>query len=217
MIIKANELPKYMEMHSVDKIPVEVVTTEVPECKELRQGKRTLAKRLIITSAEVGKFGGFYDATGKLKKMDAVRLSYVMYNSFKKSQCYLPPEWELEIPHADVGAKILAEYEDHSGNLEKKFREAYAKYNPEIKNKVREAAKLLREAEKLSEEHGIPFSSPSGGLLDGSCRGYYPQSLDAIYGELLEENPDIISDVTGVYRYDSEYGGAGWQSSAGTC
>lgn len=217
MIIKANELPKYMEMHNVDKIPVEVVTTEVPECKELRQGKRTLAKRLVITTAEVGKFGSYIGSDGKYKKMDAVRIHYAMYNSFKKSQCYLPPEWELEVLTGDLGSKMINELEEHGGNLEKKFREAFAKYNPEIREKVDTAAKLLREAEKLSEEHGIPFKSPKGGLLDSSCNGYFPQSFDSIYGDLLNENPDIVDDVTGVYRYDSEYGGSGWQSSHGTC
>ena len=72
MIIKANELSKYMEMHSVDKVPVEVVVTDVPECKELHQNKRTLAKRLIITNSHSGKFGGNY------ANKDAVRVSYVM-------------------------------------------------------------------------------------------------------------------------------------------
>jgi hypothetical protein len=210
MIIKANEIRKYMEIHSVDKIPVEVVNVELPENKELRQGARHFAKRLVITNAHAGQHGSFH----KHKGIEAVRLNYVIYNSFRKSECFVPVEWEFEVLAGDLGQKILDEFADHGGNLEKKFREAFEKINPEIQEKVAAASKLLKEAEKLSEQHGLPFR-PKGNLLDGSCHGYFPASFSSIYGDLLEENPDLVDDVTGVYRYEEN--GDGWQSSAGTC
>lgn len=211
MIIKANEINKYFEIHGVDKIPVEVVNTEVPECKELRQGARKLAKRLIITGAHTNQFGGRYGQ----KAIEAVRINYSMYNSFKKSQCLIPPDWEIDVLTNDLGVKMITEYNEHGGNLEQKFRDAFAKHNPEIQAKLEEAAKLISEAEKLSEDHGIPFQSPTGGLLDGSCHGYFPASFNSIYGDLLEESPDLVDQLTGVYRYEEN--GDGWQSSAGTC
>ncbi len=211
MIISANEIEKYMQIHNVDKIPVEVVNTDLPESKELRQGVRKLAKRLVITGAKTGRFGG--NRYNKTPGIDAVHVNYMIYNSFKKSQCYLPPHWELDVLTGEIGQKVLTELADHSGNLEQKFRDTYAKYNPEIQEKVAEAAKLLKEAEKISEEHGIPFY-PNVNLIDGMAQGYYPQSCDAIFGDLNEEDSDIITELTGVYRYnDSD----GWQSSAGSC
>lgn len=210
MKIKANEITKYLELHGVDKIPVEVVTTEIPECKELRQGKRSLAKRLIVTSARSGKFGGYGYGPNKKEGLDAVRLKYVMYNSFKKSECYVPPEWEFDVLTDEKGQKILSEYADHGNNLEKKFREAYAKYNPEIQAKMNEAGKLIAEAEKISEEHGIPFST---NLM--SDTGYMPASFESIYSELLQddESSEAIHELTGMYN--TEY--TGWQNSSTSC
>lgn len=132
MLIKAGEFKKYLVMHDADKIPVGVVNTEVPACKELNQ--------------------------------------------------------------------------KHGGNLEQKFRDAVAKHNPEIQERLRKASKLLAEAEQIAEEHGIPFS-PEPIICDGMVLGFVPQSFDSIYGELRNENPDLISKLTGVYI--SEY--SGWQ------
>lgn len=216
MILKAKEISKYMEIHSVDKVPVEVINTELPESKELRQSARKLAKRLVITHARTGNFGGgYFDANTKKRApgVEAVSMKYMMYNSFKKSECYLPAEWELEVLAGEVGEKILVELADHSGNLEQKFRDVYTKHIGSIQEKVSAAAKLLKEAEKLSEEHGIPFNNKES-LVDGSCQGYFPHSFDSIFGELMNEDSDVVNELTGVYQYD---GNTGWQSSAGTC
>jgi len=208
MIIKANELRKYMELHNVDKIPVEVVNTEIPECKELRQGARKLAKRLIIISAQNRSTPGY----GKKSPLEATYIHYVMYNSFKKSKCFIPPDWELEVLTGEVGEKILKEYADHGGNLEQKFRDAFAKHNPEIQAKIDQAAALLKEAEQISEKYGVPFY-PNADIVDGLAKGYYPESCDTIFGELLEES-DVVNDLTGVYKY-GDY--SGWQTSSGSC
>jgi len=213
MIIKANEIEKYMQLHNVDKVPVDVVNTDIPENKELRQGVRHLAKRLIITSA---RLGNFYNNNGYGRRNDgpeAVRLHYVMYNSFKKSQCYVPPEWEFDVLVGEVGEKVLAEFADHSGNLEQKFRDAFAKYNPEIQEKINAASDLLKAAEKISEDHGIPFY-PNAGIVGGMAHGYFPQSFDAIFGDLKEQDSDLVNELTGVYQYE-DY--TGWQSSANSC
>lgn len=209
MIIKANELTKYMQMHGIDKVPVEVVNTDLPECKELRQGARHLAKKLIILDAQVSKFGGNPYAKPKNYGIDAVRVNYVMYNSFKKSQCYLPVDWELDVLTGDAGEKVLKEYAEHSGNLEQKFRDAFNTYHPQIQEKLEAAAKLIDEAEKISEDNGIPFSSH---LM--SSTGYVPGSFDSMYQELMEEgDADVVHELTGMYN--TEY--TGWQTSSTNC
>ena len=203
MIIRASEIDKYMQIHNVDKIPVEVVNTSLPECKELNQSARTLAKRLVITGAQSRSRRG----------LEAVRISYVMYNSFKKSQCFIPAEWELEVLTGDLGSRILAEFADHGSNLEQKFRDTFAKYNPEIQEKVTEAAELLKQAVEISEQHGLPFY-PQASIVDGLAQGYFPKSFDAFFSELMQEDSDIVNELTGVYQYEEQ---TGWQSSAGTC
>lgn len=214
MIIKANELKKYMEMHNVDRVPVEVTVTAVPECKELGQTARTLAKRLIVTAARNGIFGGVGYGKNKKDGIEAVNLSYVMYNSFKKSKCYLPPEWEMTVLTGDAGEKILKEYADHGGNLEQKFRDTFAKYNPEIQEKLDAATKLVQEAEAIAEEHGIPFS-PNADLVGGMVQAYVPESYESIFSELknADDGAEVVGELTGVYY--NEY--AGWQNSSSNC
>lgn len=207
MVIKANEIEKYMALHNVDKIPVEVLNIDIEANKSLNQTARKLAKRLIITSAHADKFG-------YKPKVDAVQLRYVMYNSFKKSTCYVPPGFELDVLDAELGKKMLAEFADHGGNLEQKFRDAFAKHNPEIQDKLNEANKLIAEAEALSEKHGIPFSPPNG-FMDNMPTAFVPQSFSNIFGDLLndDEGSEVIGDVTDVYN--TEY--TGWQNSSSSC
>jgi len=207
MIIKANEIVKYMEMHNVDKVPVEVVNTDVPESKELGQGIRHLAKRLIITGAFARRFDG-----RRNEGAEAVRISYVMYNSFKKSQCYVPPQWEFDVLAGEVGTKILKEFAEHGGNLEQVFRNTFAEHNPEIQAKLAEAAKLIKDAENIAEEHGIPFS-PEANIMQGMPTGYVPESFESIFGELKQEDSEVIYELT--HTYNHEY--TGWQNSSTSC
>ena len=76
---------------------------------------------------------------------------------------------------------------------------------------------MLEEAEKLSEEHGIPFY-PEKSIINGMAQGYMPQSFDSIYGELVndDETSDMVSELTGVYKHNTDdY--SGWQSSSNNC
>lgn len=218
MIIKANEINKYMQLHNVDKVPVEVLITDIPECKQLHQGARKLAKRLVITSAyevsEPWRGRNNMSSVSAAAIPESVRIDYVMYSSFKKSRCSIPAEWEFEVLIGDVGQRILAEFADHGGNLEQKFRSVFAKHNPDIQEKINQAAKLIKEAEDIAEQHGIPFA-PEANLMQGMPTGYVPVSFDAIFGDLREDDDanEVINELTGVYC--GEY--AGWQNSSSNC
>lgn len=90
--------------------------------------------------------------------------------------------------------------------LEREFEETFNKVHPEILAKMKQADKLFGEAEKLSEEYGIPFR---GGPFNMS---YIPESLNKKWDKLIKEHEyghDFISDLTGAYggEYD------GWQTS----
>ena len=203
MIIKASEIKKYMELHNVDKVPVEVVNTEVPAFKPLRQSARTLAKRLVVTAAHPGNFGYGRD------KVESVQISYAMYNSFKKSRCYISPDFEVDVLTGADGQKILNEFAEHGNGLEKKFRETFAEIHPQIQAKIKAAAQLVNEAEELSEKHGIPFRPQTA--VAGHAMSYIPDSFEAIYGDLKQDDDvySAITDLTGAYG--DEY--SGWQSS----
>jgi len=87
--------------------------------------------------------------------------------------------------------------------LEREFRTKAGEVLSEIYRKVSASAKLLEEAVKLSEEHGIPFSSSVSFL----GQSYFPTSFESKY-------PDVSSDIVyAITEASSEYGGAGWEHS----
>lgn len=91
--------------------------------------------------------------------------------------------------------------------LEQDFSDLYEKISPQIQEKMTAAAKLIDEAQKLSEEHGIPFRPETHIMW---CRpSYIPRSLKEKFPEL---DSDFISDATDAWggRYP------GWQYSQ-TC
>lgn len=211
MIIRADEVQKFLTMHNINKVPVEVINVELAGIKEVNQGPRSFAKKIIITNVEIGMYGGV--PWKKIAGIECAKIYYIIYNSFKKSSCYVPIDYQFNILVGDAGNKILTEYANHSGNLEQKFRDACNKYNPEIQEKVELACKLLKEAENISEEYGVPFNN-NHTLLGGLAKGYFPQSFDAIFGELRKDDEEIIYNLTNVYQFEDQIG---WQSSAGTC
>lgn len=89
--------------------------------------------------------------------------------------------------------------------LEVEFRAAVDEVSEMIQSKLNMAATLIAEAEKISEETGVPFSasvSPLG-------QSYFPASFSKKYGKL---GHDFVTDLTGAWtEYWSE--GAGWQHS----
>jgi uncharacterized protein (DUF302 family) len=89
-------------------------------------------------------------------------------------------------------------------DLEKEFERVFDEVHPQIQDKLAQAAKLIREAEALSEKHGIPFRPKEEIMF---CRpSYLPDSLN-------EKFPDLDSEfwnaVTDAWAYDYQ----GWQQS----
>lgn len=86
--------------------------------------------------------------------------------------------------------------------LEQEFCSVVDSHLDEIKAKVDEASKVLKEATKLSEKYGIPFYSH----ISPIGQSYNPSSFSKKFPGLDE---DIVSDLTASH---SEY--SGWQHSA---
>lgn len=198
MEIKASGLEAYMREHELDKIAVEVVNQQVPGIFPI-QDSRNLAKRLIIMSATNREYNG-YD-------VGYMHVEYVMYNSFKKSRCYLPNDFDLIVLEGEEGNKILQEYEDLTNGLDTAFREAFNLIHPQIQEKLNAASILIKEAEELSREHNIPFRPKK--QLAGFKMSFYPNSVYEKYGEVLGN--DFISGITGAFPGGGD--DDGWQSS----
>jgi len=86
--------------------------------------------------------------------------------------------------------------------IERTFRLAVSDAHKRIDEKLAVARAALREAEKISEETGIPFSASISPL----SQSYIPQSLEQKFPDL---DPEFVSDLTQAW---GEYGG--WQHSA---
>lgn len=87
--------------------------------------------------------------------------------------------------------------------LEREFRLKANEVLAEIHRKCSEGARLLSEAVKLSEEHGIPFH-PEISFLGQS---YFPNSFEEKYKGV---DRDLVYSITDA---SSEYGYGGWEHS----
>jgi len=91
--------------------------------------------------------------------------------------------------------------------LEKEFEQTFNQVNPQIQEKMKQAAKLIEEACAISDLHGIPFRPKVGTPFKMS---YIPRSLKEKWKDILESDygSDFVCDLTGAY---GDYGG--WQQS----
>ena len=88
--------------------------------------------------------------------------------------------------------------------MEEEFLKTFNSIHDEIQSKLAAAAKLINEAEALSEAHGIPFRPDETIMF---CEpSYIPESLQEKFPEL---NIDFWTEITGAYGY----GYSGWQQS----
>lgn len=126
----------------------------------------------------------------------------------------LPPE-EIEKCYAHYSVKWNdgAETSHSEGDwniaprddeYQRAFRVATLKAHELIGEKLQEAMSLLSDAEKISEEHGVPFRSNISFL----SQSYTPQSMKAKHANV---DTDFMRDLTGAYN---EYGYEGWEHSA---
>lgn len=94
---------------------------------------------------------------------------------------------------------------DVESELEQEFRKLVDNKFNLINAKLNQANQLIDEAISISEEYGIPFSSS----LSQVGQSYYPNSFRKKFPDL---DIDFVSEVTGSYHNDPEYGG--WEHSA---
>lgn len=91
--------------------------------------------------------------------------------------------------------------------MEAEFEYLVEEANKRINEKLAIAAEALKEAVKISEETGIPFSSDISFLNND----YTPESFQKLHGD-KEFDEDFVSEITGVYiEYEDQ---SGWQHSA---
>lgn len=95
----------------------------------------------------------------------------------------------------------IDDLDEEDSPLEREFRLAASPVLSEIQRKVTQAAKLLSEAVKLSEEHGIPFNSEVSFLGQSYTPASFEEKFDGVSSDLVYE----ITEAT------SEY--AGWEHS----
>ncbi len=201
MNLNAKELVAYINEHDADdRFVVEVVDVNVPVVENgvyNKQKPRVLAKRLIILSA--------YDGANSYKP----RIYYSMYNSFKNSNCYVPDDFMFILLQGAESQAILDEYDEHVHGLEKDFRDAFNNVHADIEAKVNEASKLMKEAEELSKQSGVPFRPSKE--VGGFALSYMPASFQEKFGD-TELVSQLAQELTGAYGGSYE----GWQTSQ-TC
>lgn len=199
MSVNAKQLREHMQKEGLDKIVVEVVDVNVPKVNY--EKPRVLAKRLVIFS--VNDYGKAY------------YIRYAMYNSFKRSECYVPNDFQFEILGQAAQMMILNEYQQHKDGLEKAFRDAFNETHDVIQDKLATAKALIKEAEQLSNESGVPFNAPTGLLqYDAS---YTPRSFDQKFGG-NDEVRDLMVELTELFEEtDGGWNSPKWDSSSANC
>jgi hypothetical protein len=97
----------------------------------------------------------------------------------------------------------MDDLDTEDSTLEREFRNTANQVLVQIQNKVSQASKLLSEAVKLSEEHGVPFYSEVSFL----AQSYFPESFESKFEGV---DSDLVYSITDA---SSEYGYAGWEHS----
>lgn len=87
--------------------------------------------------------------------------------------------------------------------LETDFEKAFNEVHDQIQLKLTQAAKLIEEAVKLSEDSGVPFKPEEP--LTFVRPSYIPRSMEKKFPDI---DQDFVAELTDAYGYD-----AGWQWS----
>ncbi len=85
--------------------------------------------------------------------------------------------------------------------LEQKYLDARKLFKEEIKKHLEDASNALSEAEKLSEQYGVPFHS----YISFLGQEYTPMSMEKIWGKDYQET---LKEVDSFQDY------SGWEHSA---
>ncbi len=207
MNVNANELNTHMNNHDLKKIAVEVVDVNVPKIDPpkggwVNQPPRVMAKRIIVLSIQPGN------------NTRPPKLYYAMYNSFNKGSGYVPNDFMFNVLVGAEQNDIINEYEEHLAGLEKAFRDAFNLVHEDIQLKLDAAHQLIKEAESLSNEHGVPFS-PRAELFPCEAT-YVPNTFTKKFGNTPEVYA-VMNELTGVNDAGSTGWDGAWNNSSEQC
>src|SRR5271166_1531069 len=105
MLIRANEIKQYMELHGVKSVPLEAVCVDVP-AMGYRQKELRLSKSIIVS--------GIYHSKAYNNKPASVRLTY--HDAEQKKFTHDVPEgFEFEVVTGDAGQKMLNDLAEYEG------------------------------------------------------------------------------------------------------
>jgi phytoene dehydrogenase-like protein len=103
----------------------------------------------------------------------------------------------------DGSEEITAYPHERDTEMERSFRLIAEEAQEKIDEKLSEASRLLDEAESISEQYGVPFSSGISPL----SQSYFPNSFKKKFPDLDMSTAGEIADAHGEYD-------CGWQHSA---
>lgn len=124
------------------------------------------------------------------------------YSNRRRAEPYVSEvkvSWDNSDSEAETVAAGFISKED--SDLEKQFRAKAKEISGLIDAKLDEALLALNEAERLSDEHGIPFY----GEVSLLGQPYVPSSFKSKWENV---DPEVVGSETGVYS-----DGSGWQHS----
>lgn len=197
MLIRANEIEKYMQLHDVEKVPLEAVVVDIPDVNYQKKAKLH-TKRIVV-----------FRVDERRSYRSEAPIIYLEYNDaeHKRRKVAVPSTFEFNVVTGQDGQKMLNELAQYESSLEGTFRQTVAKYTPEIQAKLNAAAELIKEAENIANEHSVPFRPES--TIAGFKMSYIPKSFNEAFGNLDE---DLVYELT--HASGNDY--SGWQTSQ-TC
>ncbi len=132
------------------------------------------------------------------------RRGKIISTDLTKGPEYVAVEWD---DFGDIDAMEVGNLEPigDTSQLEEQFRQLMDSVGETIKDKVRQAQRLVLEAVQLADEHGIPFF----GLVSELGQPYVPYSFADRWSDL---DHNFVADLTEVSS--SDLGSAnGWNNS----
>jgi hypothetical protein len=130
--------------------------------------------------------------------------NYVYGSRGREEKYYETVTKEVTVKWDDGAEEKFSPYHIHAEDtaMERAFRVTCDEAQARINQKLKEAMDALTEAENISEETGIPFSSGISPL----GQSYVPSTLDQKHPDIDREFINSVTDSYGEYE--------GWQHSA---
>jgi hypothetical protein len=167
----------------------------------LKAGSRVQHHDRVANKVSVGVIKQVIPATQEKRYFQKLGEAPITDQDRREMENWFLIEWDGGV--VEEVAQWICTPEDNE--LERQYRSAYLEANASIQEKLAQAAKLLDEAEKISEETGVAFDS----CLSPLPQSYRPASQSEKWNGL---NQEFISSITGAYNE-----GSGWEHSQVGC